>query len=727
MKSVAIIGAGPAGLVAAQKFLQSQQFSITIFEKTTEIGGSWAPGSIINPEMRTNQSKFTMGFSDFSWESVHFDGGQSAPVYPKASQVLRYITAYYEKFISPHNVVQFRTTVKGVERITAKEGFHESRYKLHLQEYSEDGEEKDSEKTFDYVVAAPGIYNIPKQLPYDLRDDALRASKVPLLHSTQYRTLNDIKLPTVVPPSGKRRVLVVGGSHSGGDIASLLALQLSDAQFSPHSTNESRHTWEDVEVVHISSHEMFAIPEFTRDLNASSCTFQPVDFTLFNRSSRPADPPPSFTVGLVTPDKVKALRKMVHTLVDGNEGDVKEQENDQLAPIGVMDDMYLQFLKAGKIVQLRGTLQKLSSDDSDTVTATVESTVTSSTNVVENVCAVIQATGFEVISSLSILSAEMKAALDFNASCSPAPIILDSNFLTKNSSLPTFAMIGFPGAFWGLFEMQARAIVQEWTPGTAELKTKAQSEQQEKLTEYYRELRDAVREKRKAEIPQNPFGDGIGALEQASRDLHLERFDLGFDETSGFVCSARYIDVGSTKLEALKTLTEVQSIRRRARSEGLFLARAVFHGLGGDWVAAGKDSNGTVQVIQWSFQPRFPSDPSFDWEYLSIRTAGSNTLRQVYRYREATDQITVWTALEDGFCTGSFVGTFNFNHDKQERGKDTAVAVLMEPEVGAQDSGNLSGYRFLFAGTTLKTWTVGNLGTNMTSPFELNLVRVGKV
>jgi len=668
-----------------------------------------------------------MGFSDLSWESVHLETGHPAPIYPKASQVFQYITAYYDKYILPHDLVQFRTAVKGVEQIAEIGGSTESRYKLQLQVYPENGEMYHSEATFDYVVTAPGIYSIPKQPPAEIYEDALHKSKVPILHSTKYRALSDIESTVRLSPSGKKRILVVGGSHSGGDIASLLALQISDAQFSPRGTEESRRTWQDIEVVHISSHEMLALPEFTRDSSASSCTFHPVDFTLFNRSSRPADPPPSFTVGLVTPEKVKASRKMVHTLIDGNEGVIKAQDDDVLAPIGILDDMYLQFVKTGKIVQVRGTLKHLEINDSNVLTATVESTVASTLPVIEDVCAVIYATGFDVPSSLSILSAEIKASLAFDASCPPAPVILDANFLTQNSSLPTFAIIGFPGAFWGLFEMQARAIVQAWSHPTAEAKSEAQKEQQGKLVEYYEELRKAVKEKRKPEVPQNPFGDGVGALEQASRDLNLERFDLGFDETSGFVCSARYTDAGSDKLEAMKTLTQVQSIRRKARSEGLYLARAAFHGLGGDWIAAGKDSSGTTNFIQWSFQPRFPSHPSFDYEYVSMHTAGSITRREVYRYEEATDQMTVWTTLEDGLSTGDLLGTFNFNHDKQERGKDTAVAVLLDAKAETQNGSTLAAYRFLFGGTTLKTWTVGTLGANKASNLQLHLIRVGQV
>lgn len=69
-KTVAVVGAGPGGLIAAKTLLQSGRFNVTIFEKTTTIGGLWAPGNLINPQMRTNLCQFTNSFSGLSWENV---------------------------------------------------------------------------------------------------------------------------------------------------------------------------------------------------------------------------------------------------------------------------------------------------------------------------------------------------------------------------------------------------------------------------------------------------------------------------------------------------------------------------------------------------------------------------------------------------------------------------------------------------------------------------------
>ncbi|KAL1606446.1 hypothetical protein SLS60_003850 [Paraconiothyrium brasiliense] len=574
-KSVAVIGAGPAGIIAARKLLQCGQFTVTIFEKGDCIGGSWVPNGIINPNMRTNQSKFTMSFSDLSWESLG-----SSPVYPKAADVYLYLEEYVKRYIPVRNI-RFRTAVVKVEQIPEASVAGGNRWKLQLHETIADGD----------------------------------------------------------------------------------------------------------------SHEY--------------------------------NPPPSFTVGLVTPEKVKASRKMIRSIIDGDEGYVDTRRIDELAPIGILGDSYPQFVKTGRILHVRGTLSRLKQVDEEYATAIIQNVKKDDYFGVDSVCAVIQATGFDTASSLDLLSSQIKTALDHDPTCSPAPFILDTKFLSQNLSLPTLGIVGYPGAYWPLFEMQARAIVNAWTSSSSLKLTNTPSDvgQRSKLRRYYTDLRRAFKEGRKAEVPHNPFGDSLGLLEQASRELDLERFDLGSSEAEGFVCSARYTEPGSDKTEAMKTLMEVQRVQRRGR-QGSFLARAVARGLMGKWIAAELSSNGEFEVVQRSFHPMYPTDEAFDWEYLMVGKGDEKTVRKVYRYSEATDCITVWNVAEDGSNTGTQMATFDFKHAQQEHGKHTAVTVLapLHSQGGSVDK--MAVFRFHFAGSLLKTWTMRWPG----SPYwiaELNFVRAG--
>ncbi|TKA77645.1 hypothetical protein B0A55_04604, partial [Friedmanniomyces simplex] len=116
MKRVCIIGAGPAGLVAAKTFLQTGHFTVTVYEKITRVGGIWAldedtQDGFLAPQTPTNLSRFTVGFGDLDWNEVdlrskHSRDAASAdaeplpvPMFPRAWQVNRYLEEYRKRYI----------------------------------------------------------------------------------------------------------------------------------------------------------------------------------------------------------------------------------------------------------------------------------------------------------------------------------------------------------------------------------------------------------------------------------------------------------------------------------------------------------------------------------------------------------------------------------------------------------------------------------------------------
>lgn len=103
-------GAGPSGLVTAKTLLHDFShgtFAPVVFDTRHEVGGLWpnlahsqarkaGPPGTLEPGMRTNLSRFTVAFSDLSWESVL---GEDVPMFPQASQVGRYLAAYSERYV----------------------------------------------------------------------------------------------------------------------------------------------------------------------------------------------------------------------------------------------------------------------------------------------------------------------------------------------------------------------------------------------------------------------------------------------------------------------------------------------------------------------------------------------------------------------------------------------------------------------------------------------------
>jgi hypothetical protein len=103
-------GAGPSGLVTAKTLLHDFSqgtFAPVVFDTRHEVGGLWpnlahsqareaGPPGTLEPGMRTNLSRFTVAFSDLSWESVL---GEDVPMFPQARQVGRYLAAYSERYV----------------------------------------------------------------------------------------------------------------------------------------------------------------------------------------------------------------------------------------------------------------------------------------------------------------------------------------------------------------------------------------------------------------------------------------------------------------------------------------------------------------------------------------------------------------------------------------------------------------------------------------------------
>jgi cation diffusion facilitator CzcD-associated flavoprotein CzcO len=91
-RDVAVIGAGPGGLIAA-RWLLSQGFEPTIFEQGPMLGGQWTAldgRSGVWPSMHTNSSRTMTAFSDLEHETER--------VYPSNRDILDYLRRYAATF-----------------------------------------------------------------------------------------------------------------------------------------------------------------------------------------------------------------------------------------------------------------------------------------------------------------------------------------------------------------------------------------------------------------------------------------------------------------------------------------------------------------------------------------------------------------------------------------------------------------------------------------------------
>jgi dimethylaniline monooxygenase (N-oxide forming) len=176
---VAVIGAGPGGLVMAKHALEAG-FRVTVFEASDDLGGQWhttAAHSGVWPGMRTNTSRMMTAFSDFPPPREH-------ELYPLAEQVQAYVRAYANRF-GVSERIRLATPVTDLDTGWLVNG-----------------------ERYDGVVVASGRFRSPR-LPAGLHRFGGE-----LLHAFDYTGAEAFR---------GRRVLVYGNGVSGHEIASDLA------------------------------------------------------------------------------------------------------------------------------------------------------------------------------------------------------------------------------------------------------------------------------------------------------------------------------------------------------------------------------------------------------------------------------------------------------------------------------------------------------------------------
>jgi dimethylaniline monooxygenase (N-oxide forming) len=186
---VAVIGAGPGGLVAA-RWLLAQGFEPTIFEQGPMLGGQWTglnDQSGVWPTMSTNTSRILTAFSDLEHESNL--------VFPSNREILDYLRRYADTF--------------GLTRRT--------RFGHRVELLSRDGTgwricHAGTDESFERVVVASGRFQAPAIPPVPGLDTF--AGSAGAMSTYSYRG--------PAPYRGKR-VLVAGGAISALEIATELA------------------------------------------------------------------------------------------------------------------------------------------------------------------------------------------------------------------------------------------------------------------------------------------------------------------------------------------------------------------------------------------------------------------------------------------------------------------------------------------------------------------------
>ena len=146
MRSVAIIGAGPGGLVTA-RWLKREGFDPIIFEQGDALGGQWTGDpqySGVWPSMRTNTSRLMTAFSDLAHKP-------NTSVYPINQAIRGYLQRYAEHFDLVSSL-HLRTRIHEIDRDPGH-----NRWIVRFT--GPDGLPR--EETYSHVVIAIGRHNKP--------------------------------------------------------------------------------------------------------------------------------------------------------------------------------------------------------------------------------------------------------------------------------------------------------------------------------------------------------------------------------------------------------------------------------------------------------------------------------------------------------------------------------------------------------------------------------------
>jgi hypothetical protein len=361
MKSICVIGAGPAGLVAAKTLIQ-RGYNVTIFEAYDRVGGMWRAqpgesGEKCGPEMRTNLSRYTVAFSDLSWSSVELSSSSSEPpMFPKAWHVGRYLQTYARKY-GLDDCTNFNARIKIVRRMKDSGGW---------QVTWTDGKSGElSTANFDFLVVASGFFGQPAT-SFDPVSDG---SSPNIVHSSRFRELSYL-----TEKAGK--IAVIGGGISGSEAAAQAAFQISNARHEPGKKSKSVHAKSTI--YHIINRPFYCLlrylPQEVRrpdnDINLAP-RFLPLDLAMYNLSRRGTEHI-SAAISTVPVEKAQKGHDYMRSVIGGDQSEVECPElvytDDQTQYPGYagITDTYTEFVRSGIIVPVRGWVDEVTvGHDSD--------------------------------------------------------------------------------------------------------------------------------------------------------------------------------------------------------------------------------------------------------------------------------------------------------------------------------------------------------------------------
>lgn len=429
-------------------------------------------------------------------------------------------------------------------------------------------------------------------------------------------------------------VVVIGGSMSGVEAASAIALDMSSSML---ATSVLRGRAKQT-VYHVYSRPFWTLPTYLpHETPEDTITFLPLDLAMYDLGRRPPGPV-EYALGPLTQEKAAKTNDYFSSLL-GTEyervGHTHEPSTEQEAgfrpPWVAIGNDYAEFVRSGAIETTMGRAVSVQPEP-DTGLASIKiETPDGQSKTLDSVETAVMATGFTPFESLSFLPGDVLSALEYTTNVPFLPLVLDKGG-TFRSEMPDIGFVGFyRGPYWGVMEMQARFLGEAWAGKSHE------PFHTENQRESLRVLRHPTLDSRRGQFP---MGDYVGLMESFAKDLGINRTDLSRDHgRSGSVVPSRYLyDKTSCPVpdlyqiprnaEAQRTLNSLQSTFVNEHSTAqTAAASAIFRALHGTWKFSQWDSaaDKSTRAGTVAFHPRYPSIPAYDREYVCEEFLGSNS------------------------------------------------------------------------------------------------------
>ncbi|KAM9987742.1 hypothetical protein ACTFIZ_003102 [Dictyostelium cf. discoideum] len=387
-KRVAVIGAGPSGIVSAKTALECG-FDVVLFEKNDNIGGVWSMGESGKAwdNMKTHISYVSMSYSDFTW-----DVPSKKPFHPTKQQMFKYLYDYSKHF-KVLEKTRLNTNIISISEICENK---KNQWLIKSNKINENGEKPEIlEEIYDFVLICTGMFN--KKRDININDKLKNKFNGKVWSSGEFKNPNSFI---------DKNVLVVGGFSSAIEISSAIA--------------------EKAKMVYLNCRNSVYV--FKRRYPLDNENVPPVDYCFQKRSA-------FYESEKKTIEEINKMTDFYFNLASENQREnnlFKYKKPENQTHYHIFSDSFFKWLKLDKIKVIENTLIDCNGNEM------IFKDSNGNIEKIGDIDDIINCVGYDI--DLPFFNGDIKKRISMNLSAPHLPMVLYKNTLSPN--LDNMAFIG---------------------------------------------------------------------------------------------------------------------------------------------------------------------------------------------------------------------------------------------------------------------------------------------